>query len=318
MNRAQLNVMAMGAAYRAQKEFHVDPTLRVDVFKVLREAGAYVFFRPLKSMYGAYLPLADSVGLLINSNLPLSVQRYTAAHEFGHFYLKHKTLSLEKDLDFVPENRAPVDEDEVVAEAFAAFFLMPKPLVVNSIRDLEITPSKINSTDAYLLALRMGTSYRATVNQLHTYKLINKSHAVDLKQSVPKEIKQKLNDDEKVGRHDVWLLDENWHGKHIYPAPSDTIRIRLKEIPSSGYTWLLGDEPQGVSIREEGYREEESGIGGVRIHYFTAHLDENAHTTTLKLEKKRPWERSKMEDFAVAVHPQEFRKTGPLVLPKLA
>ena len=318
MNRTQLNVMAMGAAYRAQKEFHVDPTLRVDVFKVLEQAGAYVFFRPLKSMYGAYLPIRDSVGLLINSNLPLSVQRYTAAHEFGHYYLEHKTLSLEKDLDFVAENRAPVDEDEITAEAFAAFFLMPKPLVVNSIRDLDVKAAEIDSESAYLLALRMGTSYRATINQLHTYKLISKSHALDLKQSVPKEVKLKLNDNEGVGRHDVWLLNENWHGKHIYPAPADTIRIRLKEIPSSGYTWLLGDEPQGMSVQEEGYREEESGIGGTRIHQFTARLDDNALTTTLKLEKKRPWEAGKLEDFAVAVHPQEFRKTGPLVLPKLA
>jgi Zn-dependent peptidase ImmA (M78 family) len=318
MNRTQINAMAMGAAYRAQKEFHVDTRLRVDVFGVLREAGAYVFFRPLKSMYGAYLPIVDSVGLLINSNLPLSVQRYTAAHEFGHYYLKHKTISLEKDLDFLPENRTPIDEDEIMAESFAAFFLMPKPLVVNSIRDLGVKAPQIDSTDAYLLALRMGTSYRATINQLQTYKLISKSHAVDLKLSAPKEVKLRLNDDEKVGRHDVWLLDEHWHGKNIYPGPSDTIRILLKEIPSSGYTWLLGDEPSGIRVREEGYREEESGIGGTRIHQFIAHLDENTDVTTLRLEKKRPWERGTMEDFAVAVHPQEYRKTGPLVLPKLA
>src|SRR5215472_510705 len=190
MDRTQLIALALGAAHRAHKEFHVDPSSRVDVFKVLREAGAYVFFRPLRSMYGAYLPISDSVlGLLINSNLPLSVQRYTAAHEFGHYYLKHKTLSLEKDLDFAPENRALTDQDEIVAEAFAAFFLMPKPLVVNSVRDLEVKPADIDSICAYLLALRMGTSYRATVNQLQTYKLISRSHAADLRGSVPKEIK---------------------------------------------------------------------------------------------------------------------------------
>lgn len=99
MDRQQITVMAMGAAHRAHKQFGVDPRSRVDVFGVLRSANAYVFFRPLRSMFGAYLPTKGEMpGLLINSNLPLSVQRYTAAHEFGHVYMKHKTVSLDSEI----------------------------------------------------------------------------------------------------------------------------------------------------------------------------------------------------------------------------
>ena len=76
MDRQQLAVMAIGAAHKAHKEFGVDPTSRVDVFGVLRDVGAHAFFRPLRSIYGAYLPTGEMLpGLLINSNLPLSVQR---------------------------------------------------------------------------------------------------------------------------------------------------------------------------------------------------------------------------------------------------
>ncbi len=208
MDRQQITVMAMGAAHRAHKQFRVDPSSRVDVFGVLRSANAYVFFRPLKSMFGAFLPTKGQIpGLLINSNLPLSVQRYTAAHEFGHVYMNHKTVSLDSEVAFVPEERSGVDPDEIAAEAFAAFFLMPKALVVNSLRELDLRPEQIDASTAYLLALRMGTSYRATVNHLQTLKLVTRSLAEKLRDIKPQAIKQDLNEDEKVGKRDVWVLD---------------------------------------------------------------------------------------------------------------
>jgi Zn-dependent peptidase ImmA (M78 family) len=322
MDRQQITVMAMGAAHRAHKQFGVDPRSRVDVFGVLRSANAYVFFRPLRSMFGAYLPTKGEMpGLLINSNLPLSVQRYTAAHEFGHVYMKHKTVSLDSEISFVPEERSGVDQDEIAAEAFAAFFLMPKPLVVNSMRDLALRPEQINPSTAYLLALRMGTSYRATVNHLQTLKFVTRSLAAKLRDIKPQDIKQDLNEDEKVGKRDVWVLDELSNGKPIFPAPQDMIRIQLQEVPTSGYTWLVSEKPEGVQVLEDTYREDSSdGIGGSCVHEFVARLEDDAKHSKLVLQKRRVWEEEgqSLGNFAVEVLPQEFRRTGPLVLPRLA
>ena len=322
MDQQQLIVLAMGAARRAHLDFGVDPRSRVDVFGALRSAGAHVFFRPLKSMYGAYLPSADNLpGLLINSNLPLSTQRYTAAHELGHVFLKHKTVSLDTEVGFVAELRSGVDEDEVVAEAFGAFFLMPKPLVVNSIKELDVHVEHLRPRDVYLLALRMGTSFSATINQLQTLKIIHRGLATKLRELTPKEVKQDLNDNEALGRHDIWVLDEHWNGKEIYPAPEDTIRIQLAEIPTSGYTWLFGEQPPGVQLVEDKYRDDTSkeAIGGSRLHEFVARVEENAQDARLKLEKRRPWEKVPARtEFSVEIHPQEFRRTGPLDLPTLA
>jgi len=319
MDRQQLIVLAMGAARRAHHKFAVNPVARVDVFGALRQAGAYVFFRPLKSIYGAYLPTGDKVpALLINSNLPLSTQRFTAAHELGHVFLKHKTLSLETEIGFVPEERKGVDDDEIVAEAFGAFFLMPKPLVMNMIRELDLHVEQLRPRDVYLLGLRMGTSYQATVNQLQTLKLVKYAAAEKLRDLPPKEIKQELNDDETLGRHDVWVLDEQWNGKPIYPAPQDKIRIQLPEIPTSGYTWLLGEQPSGLQLLEDKYRDEEESIGGSRLHEFVALVEDNADDAKLILQKARPWEKAGIRtEFSIDIHPQEFRRTGPLDLPKL-
>jgi Zn-dependent peptidase ImmA (M78 family) len=321
VDRQQLVVMAMGAAHRAHREFGVNPATRVDVFGVLRNVGAHVFFRPLRSIYGAYLPTEGMFpGLLINSNLPLSVQRYTAAHELGHLYLHHKIISLEQSVGFVPEERSGLDNDEIVAETFGAFFLMPKALVMASMRELGVQAERISASGAYLLSLRMGTSYKATVNQLQTLKLLRSVQANELRKHAPKEIKEELNDAKTVGRHDVWLLDENWNGKDIFPAVQDTIRVRLEETPTSGFTWLLEKQAVGMEFQPDEYRdkEEEEAVGGRRIHEFIGSLGEEAKESQLVLRKTRAWEpETTASQFAVKIHPQELRKTGPLIPPKL-
>jgi len=323
MDRQQTIVTAMGAAHRAHKQFGIDPRTRVDIFGALRTAGAFVFFRPLKSMFGAYVPIGKTQpGLLINSNLPLSVQRYTAAHELGHLFLNHKTISFETNLGCLPEARRGVNEEEIQAEAFAAFFLTPKALIVNSLRDLNLQADKLQPSDAYLLALYMGSSYLATVNQLHVLKMITRPFAARLRDLKPKQVKQEINDNENLMRHDIWVLDEYWNGKEIFPAPQDIIRIRLQEIPTSGYTWLPQQVSAGVQLLDDSYKGgdgDEDEIGGVQIHEFVAQLTEDARDSKVVLEKKRPWdEESKSADFSINIHPQHLRKTGPLVLPKLA
>jgi Zn-dependent peptidase ImmA (M78 family)/predicted secreted protein len=322
MDRQQILVMAMGAAHRAHQDFHVDPTARIDVFGTLASINAYAFFRPLKSMFGAYVPMGGpAVGLLINSNLPLSVQRFTAAHELGHLYLKHRTISLDAAVAFTPEERARLSEEETAAETFAAFFLMPKPLVTRAMRDLDVQAHQLAPPVVYLLALRMGASYRATVNQLQTLKFISASTAAKFREVTPKEIKSALNDDDPIGRRDVWVLNERWNGKEIFPGPNDVIKIQLQETPTSGYTWLMAEKTHDFKLLEDNYWDEtEEEIGGSCTHEFVASLEQDAQKTRLRLHKKRPWEDpgAASAQFEIDVNPQLVRRTGPLVLPKLA
>jgi predicted secreted protein len=139
-----------------------------------------------------------------------------------------------------------------------------------------------------------------------------------LRKHAPKEIKEKLNDEQAAGRHDIWLLDEHWNGKEIFPAVRDTIRIRLEETPTSGYTWLLQNQPVGMQLLEDKYQGDETAIGGTRIHEFVGSLAEDAQDSKLIIKKSRPWDQDETKaQFAIQIHPQEIRKTGPLVLPKL-
>ena len=62
---------------------------RIDVFGVIDRLGLPLMFQPMEGLLGAYLA-RPSPGVLINTRRPLSIRRYTAAHELGHHRLKHE------------------------------------------------------------------------------------------------------------------------------------------------------------------------------------------------------------------------------------
>lgn len=318
MTQAQLITAASGAALAAHRAFNVDRQKRVDVFAVLRQAASEVFFRPLKRVCGAYLPSAGEVpGVLINSSLPLSRQRYTAAHEFGHLFLKHDAISVDEQVGVSIEERITWNKQESIAETFAAFFLMPQSLVEKSLRELHV--SKLTPEAAYLLSLKTGTSYVATVNHLQTLKKLTFPEAAAFRRIQPQTIKQGINP-QVASRHDVWVLDEQWNGQPIFPAVNDTVIIRLPETPTSGYTWVWRKGPESLEVTQDGFADEVSKeVGASRVRELIMQVTSAARPETINLERRQPWddESSPSEDFTVDVFPQDVRRTGPLVPPVL-
>ena len=57
----------------------------VDVIAAALDLDVSLLFRPLKGLLGAYLPF-PAPGILVTTERPLSIQRFTAAHEVGHFF----------------------------------------------------------------------------------------------------------------------------------------------------------------------------------------------------------------------------------------
>jgi Zn-dependent peptidase ImmA (M78 family) len=320
MTHAQIIAAATGAALTAHRKFGIDLRKRVEIFDVLRRADTEVFFRPLNKICGAYIPSEGGVpGVLINSNLPLSRQRYTAAHEFGHLFLGHKVASVDDILERTTiEERGTWSVEESIAEAFAAFFLMPTPLIESSLRELhvsgELTPNAI-----YLISLKMGTSYHATVNHLYTLKKISFAQVKTFRDEQPKDIKRNISD-RAVGRHDVWIVDEHWNGQPIFPAVEDTVVLRLPEFPTSGYAWVWEKNPEALRIVEDGFADQASDeVGGSRVREFIAEVASTAGVEQISLARRQPWdsESTPSSHFTLDLFPQQTKKTGPLNLPSL-
>ena len=118
---------AAQAAGDALNELRLDQSEPIDPFAAIEDAGLELRFRPLEGLLGAVLP-GNPGGVLINSARPASLQRYTAAHELGHWYMDQDVLSLDNDDTIL--GRPHQETREIDAQVFAAHFLMPLELLL--------------------------------------------------------------------------------------------------------------------------------------------------------------------------------------------
>src|ERR1700676_4599541 len=103
----------------------------VDVFAATLGLNLPLILRPLDGLLGAYISEPIS-GVLVTTERPLSIQRFTAAHELGHFRLKHlPSLDDESILRRMAMQTmaAGPNMQEVEADSFAIAFLMPRWLI---------------------------------------------------------------------------------------------------------------------------------------------------------------------------------------------
>ena len=62
---------------------------RVDVFDSIDRRGAALMFQPFDKLLGAFMIENGATGIILNTERPLGMQRFTAAHELGHLTLGH-------------------------------------------------------------------------------------------------------------------------------------------------------------------------------------------------------------------------------------
>lgn len=267
----------------------------IDVFSVIERAGLPLIFRPLRHFSGAYIPAGESAssraGILINSNHPRSLQRYTAAHEYAH-HIQDQTLSIDQETEIVERTQqTALPERERFAEVFASWFLMPPQLITTLKKRLGTNISYSNPEDIYQLSLALGTSYRATITQLVSLKEISWAQANQLRKWQPKEIKEKLSWDDLLiaPRNDIWVINKNYNDYCIHPRVGDELRLSLSEVPSTGYIWLIENLEPIMTLADQRFVEVETGIfggGGIREFRFSI---AQAGTLNLILTMQRPW-----------------------------
>ena len=183
----------------------VDQTQAIDVYAVIREANLWLLFEPMDDLWGAYLPYGGG-GVLINANRSKSVQRLTAAHEYGHHVLGHAAaVDHEREVEHAFDlNRI----DEAAAWSFAADFLMP-PRLVNSLYGELDLPQNLQAHHAYQLSLFLGTSYNATVRQLVAQRKISIDIGTAMLRVPPSNIKRMIGKGVSPAKShaEVWPVD---------------------------------------------------------------------------------------------------------------
>jgi Zn-dependent peptidase ImmA (M78 family) len=308
------------AAVREWTRLALQPDSRVDVFSVIARANIWLVYQRLRNLYGVFERRGTTCGILLHSGHPVSVQRFTAAHEYGHFVLGHSG-----SLDSEHQLYEPTDDpQESAAQAFAANFLMPLPFVNRCLDRLGLsTPEHLSAEDVYQLGLEMGTSYRAALSQLQTLNKMPRDHADALRKIRPKQIKLALARVQAMAnpRADVWRVDDRSLGRRLQPLADDEVHVAVTEPSTTGYRWTAA-HADGADlaqlIADETLRDSASEFfGGDCIRHVAWRLTQPGRLG-FHFRLLRPWERNGQSarsfDLAIDVAARDYRPDQPAAL----
>jgi len=267
--------------------------VRVDVFSATLQQGSTLLFRNLNKIIGAYLNEDGTPGIIITTQRPLSVQRFTGAHELGHLFMGHDPSI---DGDEILGSSSELATVEVQANAFAGEFLAPKWLLLQHGRRQGWNADSIKTPMVvYQLSLRLGLSYQATCHSLRRHEIVTSDVAKSLLAVAPKNIKRQILPETYEPASwfpDVWLLTEKDRGARIEGQREDLFVLQLSERSGAGYLW------DAESLRREGFEiisDERSKlgssdtVGGGVLHKITAGAAPHPEGE-ISLSHRRPWE----------------------------
>jgi Zn-dependent peptidase ImmA (M78 family)/predicted secreted protein len=289
----RIHLLAAVEAARAHRELQIDTSRQIDPFSALTRTGIVVIRRPLIGLAGLYLPKqgGSPPGVILNASHPLSKQRYTAAHELAH-HRRDGQVILDEDTEWMPRTVTAMNERERIAEAFSAWFLMPKRLVEQVLTQLRLDPRTIDPIGAYRLSLELGTSYQAAVHHLGDMRLLPSARRKELLAVTPREVKRRLGAAPALADswRDVWIVQRDDNRADLSPAAGDAVLVEVQGAPSSGYLWQAARLPHGVALVSHDYQPAEpSAVGGRGTHRFLFRVS-GSTSGLLTLEMRRPWE----------------------------
>ncbi|WHX25109.1 ImmA/IrrE family metallo-endopeptidase [Virgibacillus halodenitrificans] len=263
----------------------------IDIFNIIEDKNVLLNFQKLDSLAGAFLPETSErvPGILINKELPLTRQRYTAAHELCHF-IRNDPPSIDTSSDLFNIDSYKREDKEKIANEFASSILMPRKLINNMLKRIGINRDQLSSKSVYELSLRMDTSYQATVNRLASLEYITRSKYKEFISVSPAEIKKSYGiEGLHTSWNNIWNITEKENNTTIQPIIGDEVRIWLEENPSTGYKWM--NIPESKNITNYWHSENEDlnkfGVTGVRNIFIKISSEDD--TITLDLSHIRPW-----------------------------
>lgn len=184
-----------GLAEQVRRKTDLD-SAPINVYKALACLGVYVRMTALRRLSGAFLSggATWSPGVLINSDQPSERQRYSAAHELGHYVLRHADG---EDRIVSPLGRR-FEPKEVEADRFAAELLMPAALLASEAR--QVRKYDQLAEQVYVLADKFLVSFEAMTYRLANVGLVSASEKRLLLDLRPSDIEKQLRIERKARR----------------------------------------------------------------------------------------------------------------------
>jgi predicted secreted protein len=230
---------ALIAAEQTLSALGVDQSRPVDPFAAIESLGLQLVIADLDNLLGAVLPHGHG-GVLVTSQRGAGVQRYTAAHEIGHWILHQNQLRLDSRDDILG---APTDELERQAQLFAAYFLMPPPLMQAAADRHGVTRSGADPARVYLISRDLHVSYEAAARRLSNMGLLGAAELAALLKvgRLPAMRRAFAGRRSSRGAADLWSADTALNEQHLPVREGDDVLVTLPENRTTGWQWLDDD-----------------------------------------------------------------------------
>jgi Zn-dependent peptidase ImmA (M78 family) len=216
--RAELARQALRASIRLRIELDVPPTAALCVFDAAEKLEIELRYVDVPSMEGMYLKNSEPhlrPIILVSALRPAGRQATTAAHELGHHVFGHGTRIDQYMADSDENSVTPSgNEEEMLANSFAGFFLMPKAAVEHGFKVRGYVPGSVTAQQVYEVAGWLGVGYGTLIHQMRSsLDLLTEPKAKALLSIQPKKVRQELFG--AALSADCFVVGQAWSGRPV-------------------------------------------------------------------------------------------------------
>lgn len=251
--RREVAKHAATKALRLRQHLNIAMNEAVCVYDVAERLGIEVRFVDVASLEGMYVKPASSHDkpiILVSAFRPPGRQASTCAHELGHHVFGHGTR-IDQYVDGIDVARAqepPLDAEEVLANAFGAFFLMPKAAVERGFRERGLVPNKATAHEVFTVAGWLGVGYSTLIHHMWlSLHLMSQKEAGALLVHQPKRLRADLLG--KLAPANVVIVDLSWSGRPVDLQVGDiAVLPAMTVLETSCGERVEADSPAAVEI----------------------------------------------------------------------
>lgn len=152
-------------ALRLRARFLIGDRLPVDVESLLVDRGILTIYSPMSDDFsGMCLRYDEDTNfILINSNMVMGRQNFTAAHELYHLFVQDK-----KDFEVHScDINSPLSPIERHANSFASYFLLPTAGIMDIMQRTDCTKETINPAHIITMCGYFKVSYQAMLIRIN-------------------------------------------------------------------------------------------------------------------------------------------------------
>lgn len=237
---ASRRVDALVAADETLDALAIDQSAVIDPFVAIDQLGLTLNITKLDNLLGAVVPQGDG-GVLITSERSPAIQRYTAAHEIGHWILHEHQLRMDRETEILGR---PSSQMEREAQLFAGYFLMPPLLFNRAIAAYDLRPGGIRPEHVYRLSRDLNVSYEASARRLYMSQLIDRTALTQILNLGRMAAMQRASAGHRPadGLADVWDATSDEEIVSLVVGEQDEVIVDFDEQRLAGWRWMTAEE----------------------------------------------------------------------------